>query len=387
MAGMTDTLQSLDVIKTLVGFDTTSFRSNLDLIAFIADRLGGIGATVRLTRDDSQAKANLFATLGPAHLPGIVLSGHTDVVPATADDWTSPPFQATVRDDKVFGRGTADMKSFIAVCLALAPDFAAAPLRMPVHFAFSYDEEIGCIGVRRLIDDMAHLAVRPRLCIVGEPTEMKVIVGHKGKKSVTCAVHGKDGHSAMNHKGVNAVEIAAEMVSHIRALQRRIQTEGPFEDGYDPPYTTLHTGTIHGGIALNIIPAECRFEFEIRNLPDHDPHGLMEDIRRHAQSLLPDMWRVDPATNIHLTETNTTPGLSAQGNDLATELACRLSGNNDTAKVSFTTEAGLFGQAGIPAVVCGPGNIAQAHRPDEFISFDQIRRCESFLGDLIKQMC
>ena len=374
------------MIRNLVEFDTTSANSNLELIQFIAEHLEHLGATTRLTRNADGTKANIFATFGPAHLPGIVLSGHTDVVPANGQDWQSDPFIASLRDDRLYGRGTADMKSFIAIVLAMAPHFAAAPLRQPLHLAFSYDEEVGCLGVRSLIEDLSNLPVKPALCIVGEPTEMGVIVGHKGKKSVTCTVHGKEGHSALNHKGVNAVEIAADLVSKIRSIQKRIRQDGPFEDGYDPPYTTVHTGVMHGGTALNIIPRQCQFEFEIRNLPSHDPETIMAELRGHAQDLVPDMLAVDMATGIMFDERNTTVGLSVSEDSEPAKLACHLTGHNHTSKVAFTTEAGLFAAAGIPAVVCGPGSISQAHRPDEFITLDQVAKCERFMHDLLRRM-
>lgn len=374
------------MIERLISFDTTSYKTNAQLIQFAADTLSRLGADIRLTYDDTKEKANLFATIGPSHTPGIVLSGHTDVVPVDGQDWSSDPFRLLRRDDKLYGRGTADMKSFIAICLALAPEFAAADLALPIHFAFSYDEEIGCIGVRRLIQDINGLDVKPRLCVVGEPTEMKVIVGHKGKKNVLCHVHGKESHSALNHRGVNAVEIAAEMVVFLRRLQKRIRNEGPFDQGYEPPYTTIHTGVIQGGTALNIVPAQCSFEFEFRNLPDHDPETLMAELRGFAQDLVPEMLAVDGAAGIMFDEYNTTAGLLTDDNNEAAALARQLSGNNDTAKVAFATEAGLFNQAGIPTVVCGPGNIAQAHRPDEFITLDQVAQGEAFVRRLLARM-
>lgn len=278
------------------------------------------------------------------------------------------------------------MKSFIALCLALAPEFASRPLSMPVHFAFSYDEEVGCIGVRRLLEDISGLAIRPKLCIVGEPTEMRVVIGHKGKKNVRCQVHGKEGHSALNHLGCNAVEIAADMVSFLRAMQRRIREKGPFDPGYEPPYTTIHTGVISGGRALNIIPSRCDFEFEFRNLPNHDVEDLMAELRSFAQSLMPEMLAVDEGCGIMFDEYNTTAGLNTDAEDEAALLATQLSGNNDVGKVSFTTEAGLFHSAGIPTVVCGPGSIRQAHKPDEFISLEQIAKGEAFLRRLLDYM-
>lgn len=374
------------MIERLIGFDTTSYKSNLHFIGFAADLLGSLGARIRLTYDDSQGKANLFATLGPDDRPGIVLSGHSDVVPVDGQEWSSDPFHVRHGENRLYGRGTADMKSFIALCLALAPDFASRRLDIPVHFAFSYDEELGCIGARRLIEDLGSLAIRPRLCIVGEPTEMKVIIGHKGKKSVRCQVHGKECHSALNHRGVNAVEIAAEMVAFLRRMQRRIRDDGPFDYGYDPPYTTVHTGVMTGGTALNIVPARCGFEFEFRNLPNHDVEDLMAELRAFAQALVPEMLEIDEASGIMFDEYNTTAGLDTGADDEAAVLARQLSGNNDTEKVSFTTEAGLFHDAGIPTVVCGPGSILQAHKPDEFITFDQIAQGEAFLRRLLDRM-
>ena len=328
----------------------------------------------------------MFATLGPEDRPGVVLSGHTDVVPVEGQDWSSDPFALSQRYGKLYGRGTADMKSFIAVCLALAPEFAARRLAMPIHFAFSYDEEVGCVGVRRLIGDLAQLPVAPRLCIVGEPTEMKAVIGHKGKKSVRCHVEGHECHSAMNDRGVNAVEIAAELVVRLRGLQRRIRNDGPFDLAYQPPYTTIHTGTIQGGTALNIVPKSCGFEFEIRNLPSHDPETLMAEMRGWAQDLVPEMLAVSSAAGITLDEHNSTAGLDMRPDDEAVRLVCALSGNNDTSKVAFTTEAGLFQRAGIPAVVCGPGSIMQAHKPDEFITLEQVAQCETFLRRLLNHM-
>lgn len=374
------------MIKLIIAFDTTSYKSNLSLINWMADYLDGLGASVRFTYDDVREKANLFATIGPEDRRGIILSGHTDVVPVDGQDWSSDPFTAELRGDRLFGRGTADMKGFIGAALALAPAVAARRLEMPLHFAFSYDEEIGCVGVRRLIADLANLPVTPRLCIVGEPTEMRVVVGHKGKKSVRCHVHGKECHSALNHQGVNAVEVAAELVTFLRSLQRRIRATGPFDSGYDPPYTTIHTGTIAGGTALNIVPRDCSFEFEVRNLPDHDAEALMAEVRGFAQDLVPEMLAVDSSTGIMFHEHNTTVGLVARDDDEAARLACELTGDKGTAKVSFTTEAGLFQQAGMAAVVCGPGSIAQAHKPDEFITLDQVAQCEGLLSRLLDRI-
>lgn len=372
------------MIERLVAFDTTSALSNLALIDFAVSVLEPLGARIRLT--GGAGKANMFASIGPEDRPGIVLSGHTDTVPAEPSEWRSNPFILDERDGRLHGRGTADMKSFLAVCLALAPEFASHPLAGPIHFAFSHDEEVGCMGVRSLIEDLGALSVQPRLCIVGEPTEMRVIIGHKGKKNVRCHVHGSECHSAYNHRGVNAVEVAAEIVTHLARMQKRIRTNGPFEDGYDPPYTTIHTGLIRGGTALNIVPRECWFEFEFRNLPGHDPESLMAELRAFAQTLVPEMLAVAPEAGFTFNDLNTTAGLVADSESVAARLACRLSGANDTGKVSFTTEAGLFQEAGIPAVICGPGSIMQAHKPDEFITLEQVAACEDFLRRLLKSM-
>lgn len=373
-------------IEHLVRFDTTSYKSNLQFVDYACEVLKTTGARISFTYDDSRKKANLLASIGPDDRPGIVLSGHSDVVPVEGQEWSSDPFTVRHGQDRLYGRGTADMKGFIGLCLALAPRFAARTLQFPVHFAFSYDEEIGCIGARRLIEDLSGLAVRPRLCIVGEPTEMKVIIGHKGKKNVRCEVHGKECHSALNHRGVNAVEVAAELVTFLRRMQRRIRETGPFDPGYDPPYTTIHTGVIEGGTALNIVPAYCDFEFELRNLPSHDVEGLMAEVRAFAQSLIPEMLEIDTASGIMFDESNTTPGLDTAEEDEAAVLARQLSGNNDTSKVAFTTEAGLFHNAGISTVVCGPGSIQQAHKPDEFITLDQLAQGEAFLLRLLERM-
>ncbi|MBI5163326.1 MAG: acetylornithine deacetylase, partial [Magnetospirillum sp.] len=303
------------MLGRLIAFDTTSYKSNVELIAFADDILQQAGAVTRLTWDDTREKANLFATIGPVERPGILLSGHTDVVPVEGQEWSSDPFVAVERDGRIYGRGAADMKGFLAACLAMAPEAGRRRLSAPLHFAFSYDEEIGCVGVRRLIDDLPSLPVQPRLCIVGEPTGMRVVVGHKGKKSVRCQVHGKECHSALNHRGVNAVEVAAEIVAFLRGLQRRIRQHGPFDAGYDPPYTTIHTGLIAGGTALNIVPRRCNFEFEFRNLPQHDAEALMAEVRGFAQDLVPEMLAVDDATGILFDEYNTTVGLLPGGDD------------------------------------------------------------------------
>jgi acetylornithine deacetylase len=384
---MTVNAELIAAVARLVAFDSTSRRSNLDLIGYLRDRLQSIGAVCHLTYDDGGTKANLYATLGPQDRPGILLSGHTDVVPVDGQNWSSDPFSLTERQGKLFGRGTADMKSFIALAVALAPDYVARGLHTPLHFAFSYDEELGCIGVRRLIEDLAHVPIKPRLCVVGEPTGMSVVAGHKSKRSFLCQVHGRECHSALA-EGVNAVEAAAEMVSYIKGMQRRIRKEGPFDPAYDPPYSTLHTGIIEGGRALNIVPAFCQFEFEIRALPHIDADGLTREITEFAANILePEMKAVDPASGFHFTVTTDTDGFDLNDDDDAVRLVTALTGDNRTGRVSFGTEAGLFNRAGIPTVVCGPGFIEQAHKPDEFIALDQLAKGEQFLRRLMAGLC
>ena len=374
----------LDMIRKLVAFDTTSRDSNLKLIAFAHEHLASYGVDSELVFDKDKRKANLFATLGPEDTPGILLSGHSDVVPVDGQDWHSDPFRATEKDGKIYARGSSDMKSFIAVALAMVPDFLGAGLKTPIHLGLTYDEEVGCLGVRPLIAALKKRKVRPRLCIIGEPTMMVPVTANKGKSSYACRVRGHEAHSSLTGAGVNAVEFAAELVTRLRAMARRKRETGPFDRAFDPPYTTVHTGVIQGGTALNIVPRDCRFEFEFRNLPDEDPKALLTEIQDYAKSLLPEMQAVAPEAAIGFDEVNVTPALSAAPDSEVTQLARALSGANDTGKVSFTTEGGLYQESGIPTVICGPGSIEQAHKPDEFIALDQVASCEAFMRRLIE---
>jgi acetylornithine deacetylase len=374
-------IDSVEMVRRLVGFDTTSRGSNLALIEFVRDYLDSHAVASELVFDETGNKANLYAKLGPAGIGGIMLSGHTDVVPVDGQDWHSDPFTLLAKDGRLFGRGTADMKSFIAVVLALLPNLAARPLRIPVHLAFSYDEEVGCRGARRLIAAIADRPDRPRLCIVGEPTMMRPVTGHKGKRSFRCRVHGFESHSALAHLGVNAIEAAAELVAMLKAMARRRRDTGPFDPEYTPPYTTIQTGVIHGGTALNIVPKDCTFDFEFRLLPGDDPDAGIGELRDFAENrLLPEMRAIRAEAAIEFEELSAFPGLDTADNAEITRLVASLTGANGTAKVSFGTEGGLFQQAGIPTVVCGPGSIEQAHKPDEFIDLDQIAECERFIG-------
>jgi len=380
---MASEIRSRDMIERLIGFDTTSRNSNLELIEFVRDYLSGFGIDGRLTFDDDKRKANFYATIGPDDRPGVMLSGHTDVVPVDGQAWDSEPFSLTERDGRLYGRGTCDMKSFLAVALSYVPQMVARPLRTPIHLAFSYDEEVGCIGVHRLIRDFENLAVKPVACIVGEPTDMRVITAHKGKCSYTCHVRGHECHSSMIHIGVNAVEIAAEIVAHLRAMARRFREQGPHDADYDPPYTSVHTGTIRGGTALNIVPKDCSFEFEWRHLPEHDSDEIFAEVQRLADSLLPEMHVVAPDTGIGFTELSAIIGLETDPTAEVVALVKALTGANATSKVSFGTEAGAFQRAEVPTVVCGPGSIEQAHKPNEFVSLEQVRLCEAFMERLL----
>ena len=387
---MTDgNIASLEWIRTLIGFDTTSRDSNLDLIRHVQGYLADLGVESALTFDDTKQKANLYATLGPTDRPGILLSGHTDVVPVDGQDWDSDPFTIVRKNGKLYGRGTCDMKSFIAVCLAFAPKFLERGLETPIHFAFSYDEEVGCIGVRRLIDMVNGLGVKPRMCIVGEPTDMRVTIGHKGKRSYRAKVRGREAHSSLAPSGVNAVEYAAEAVAYLKGMARRIQAEGPFDDEYDVPHTTVHTGVIHGGTALNIVPKDCLFDFEFRYLPAHGYENYFSEIDTYIRETLePQMQAIDPGTGFAIEELSSIPGLNMDAGDEVVTFAKSLAGRNDHGKVAFGTEAGLFQQdAGIPTVVCGPGSVDQAHKPNEFVSIDQVQKCEAFMTKLMDHVC
>lgn len=379
--------ETLAIIERLIGFDTTSRDSNLGLIEWARDYLKDYGIESRLTYDAGGNKANLFATVQKGAKPGIVLSGHTDVVPVDGQNWASDPFKATLIEDKLYGRGACDMKSYLAVILAMAPRFAAANLKAPIHFALSYDEEVGCIGARRLLDDLARNDIRPAGAVIGEPTGMQPVIAHKGKRSYQCCVHGKEAHSALTPQGVNAIEYAARIISYIRHMAERMQACEPRDYGFDVPFTTLQTGVIAGGTAGNIVPRECKFQFEFRYLPGADPEALEREIKDYAESvILPEMRRTDPATGISFETKAEIPGLNTTEEAQLTRLAQDLSRNKSAAKVAYATEGGLFQRAGIPAIICGPGSIAQAHKPDEYVTLEQVALCESFMERLLEQM-
>lgn len=379
------------LLRTLVAFDTTSRESNLALIDWVREYLAAHGVASMLTFDDERRKANLFATL-PAHdgnatHGGVVLSGHTDVVPVDGQPWTTNPFEATRVGERVHGRGVADMKSFCATALAFVPEFLRRGLAHPLHLALSYDEEVGCIGVHRLLDDLGRRGLRPAGAIVGEPTGMKLVVAHKGKRSWRCRVRGFEAHSSLTPHGVNAVQIACEIVTYLTSMARAFHDQGPFDPAYDVPYTTVHTGVIRGGTALNIVPRDCSFDFEVRHLPADDPDTLFVEVRDYSGRFLPAMRRVAPDANIEFDVLSATPGFDAGGDSAIAALGRFCLGDDRHGKVSFGSEAALFDRAGIPAIVCGPGHIAQAHQPNEWVTIEQLARCEAFLRRLADRVC
>ena len=379
----------LQLIEKLISYDTTSRNSNLDIIKFIEDYLAGHGVKSTLVYNEGEGKANLYATLGDQTKSGIMLSGHTDVVPVDGQDWDTDPFKVIQKDGKLFGRGTSDMKSFIALVLAYVPKFLERGLDTPIHLAFSYDEEIGCIGVRRMIDMINTLPVKPRMAIVGEPTSMGVIVGHKGKRSYKAHIRGLETHSSLAPQGVNAIEYAAEMIAHLKSMARRITEHGPHDELYDVSHTTVHTGVINGGTALNIVPKDCHFEFEFRYVGDDDPDAIEAEIREFAaQSLEPHMRKISRDTGIDITCSNDMPGLELNADEEVVTFVKALAGKNDHSKVAFGTEAGLFHtRAGVPTVVCGPGSIEQAHKPNEFIELSQLDEATIFMDRLMDKVC
>ena len=384
-------LACLELIRTLVGFDTTSRDSNLALIHWVRDYLAGHGVDSQLTFDDRGQKANLFATLpagdGNVTTGGIVISGHSDVVPVDGQPWNSNPFEATLIDDKLYGRGVTDMKSFCAIGLAFVPEFMRRGLKRPVHYALSYDEELGCVGVRRLIEDIVKRGVKPSGCVVGEPTGMQLVIAHKGKKGYRCRVRGHEAHSSLTPIGVNAVQVACEIVAFLTQMARRFRERGSFDAAYDVPYTTVHTGVIRGGTALNIVPRDCHFDFEFRHLPFDDPDELLADVKRFAATLLPEMHAVDHETYIEFDHISTLPGFDVHGASEIAELGRACAGTQEFGKVSFGSEAALFHNANMPAIICGPGHIAQAHQPNEWISLEQLSLCEAFMRRLADHVC
>ncbi len=393
-------LSALPLIEQWVSFASVSRDSNLPLIDWTEAHLRALGVTdMRRTYDDSGKKCNLWVTL-PAHdgeskVGGLVLSGHTDVVPVDGQPWDTDPFTVVHKDGRLYGRGVTDMKSFGATALMMVPELMRRKLKRPVHLAFSYDEEVGCIGVRRLIADMAAQGYKPAGCVVGEPTGMQVVIAHKGKHAYRTTVRGFEAHSSLTPLGVNAVEIACEFVAHLKRMHRELVAQGPFDPVYDVPHTTIHTGVIHGGTALNIIPRDCEVLWEIRHHHLDTPEALFARAKAFADSLVPAMQAVAPDTGIAHELRSVLPGFATAPDSEIAKLCFDCAGR-DTAqgvdamaagKVSFGTEAALFHQARVPTIVCGPGHIAQAHQPNEWIAIDQLAWCERFMRRVADHVC
>ena len=381
---MTDTQRSIEILEALVGFDTTSRNSNLPLIDWVEGYLGRCGVAYERIPDQAGVKANIWATIGPADKPGYILSGHSDVVPVDGQSWASDPFRLSRRDGRLYGRGATDMKGFVACCLAAVPDMTARRLERPIHLAISYDEEVGCIGVRDIIARIERSAVKPAGCFVGEPSLMQVIVAHKSKRSLRVTVHGHTAHSSLAPQGVNAVEYAARLIVKIRDISERLAAKGPRDPLYDVPFTTGHTGTVNGGTALNIVPESCTFEFEFRSIGDDDVNALVDEVISYGRSTPePAMKAVAPETGITFDNRSGFPGLDTPANADVVALAKQLMGTRDHGKVAYGTEAGRFSAAGIQSVVIGPGSIDQAHKADEFIAESEMAKCVGFIDQLI----
>ncbi|HUJ04379.1 MAG TPA: acetylornithine deacetylase [Rhizomicrobium sp.] len=378
-------LSALDLTKSLIAFDTTSRGSNLALIDFAQELLEKFGARCRRSFDKSSRKANLFATIGPDTGGGYVLSGHTDVVPVDGQDWSSDPFEPEVRGDRLYGRGACDMKGFVGTALAMAREIGEARLKRPIHFALSYDEEVGCRGAPRLLDDLKKAEIKPALAIVGEPTSMRVVGAHKGGTGLVTRCHGKEGHSSAPHKGASAVMLAGEFVAGIDRVGRMLRSDS--DSRFDPPYTTLQANVIRGGTALNILAREAVINWECRTLPGRDPRDVAQRMEEYAANHILPRYAHAPEADIETKIVSSYPGLALDADSPAVALARELSGANHVETVAYGTEAGLFQAAGIPAVVCGPGSIDQAHKPDEFVELAQLAACEVFLRKLVARAC
>ena len=380
--------RSIKILKDLISFDTTSYKSNLELIKYIEKYLDNYNIKSQLIYDATGKKANLYATIGSNKYEGIMLSGHTDVVPAISNNWNSDPFNLTEKNNKLYGRGTADMKSFIALVLSRVPKMINSILSKSIHLAFSYDEEVGCVGVHRLIELLENTTFRPSLCLVGEPTNMEVVIGHKGKCGHEVEITGLACHSGQAPLGVNAINYASRLISFISDIANEKEKVGPFDYDYEIPYTTLHTGVISGGTVVNIVPELCNFEFEIRYLKEENPKDLIKKIKAYANEyLIPEMNKISQNTGINFKEKVSYPGLSIDKNSEIVKFIKKLLDEDKHKKVIFGTEAGLFQEKlKIPTVVCGPGSIDQAHKSNEYITYNQIRKGGNFIDSLISSL-
>ena len=378
-------IHTKQLLSQLLAFDTTSRESNLALIDFISGYLQRLGIESTIIFNQDKTKANLYARLGPEDDGGVMLSGHTDVVPVDGQDWSVDPFQLSEYDGNYYGRGSADMKGFIACVLAAVPAFQKITLRMPLYLAFSYDEEVGCLGVRSLIEHLKASPQKPAMCIIGEPTEMKPVYGHKGKVAMRCKVHGHACHSAYAPEGVNAIEYAAKVINKITELAEPLKAHQ--DDRFDPPYSTLQTGVIQGGAALNIVPESCQFDFEMRYLPEANANNTFTTLKDYAQrELIPQMQSVHSEANIQFESLAAYPPLLTDPQSEFAQWLADWSGTKSFETVAFGTEGGLFDEAGVATLVCGPGSMEQGHKPDEFVSIEQLGKCTKMLGNLREWM-
>jgi acetylornithine deacetylase len=371
-----------EILETLIRFDTVSARSNMALIQWVRDYLLRHGIESTVVPNDEGTKANLYATLGPKRAGGVVLSGHTDVVPVEGQAWSSEPFHMTRRDGRLYGRGTADMKGFIACALAAVPDFLAAKLATPIHLAFSYDEEVGCIGVPHLLARLARDLPKPAAAIIGEPTMMRVVTGHKGLAAWRTIFTGVEAHSSRIEEAVSAIFAASTFIEYLKSVATELR-DGTKDPAFEPPFTTINVGKITGGQAINIVPGQCTIDWEFRPLPSADWEALGARIRAYVEGeLRPALKKKHPGADVELIQLAGGPGLMPEPNSIAEALARKLTGANRSGTVAYGTEAGLFQRSGISSVVCGPGDIEQAHKPDEFVAVDQLAQCAAFLAKL-----
>jgi acetylornithine deacetylase len=378
---------STTYLEKLIAFPTVSRDSNLELIAYVQGVLKNLGVVSTLVHNEEGTKANLWATIGPADVAGVALSAHTDVVPVTGQKWSSDPFALTKRGGNLYGRGSADMKGFIACCLAMAENAVTRKLKTPIHFAFSYDEEIGCIGVRRLLDMLKTLPIRPRFCIVGEPTMLQVVTAHKGKLGYRVTAHGLEAHSSLAPIGVNAIYMACDLIAEIRRIQADLAEHGARDGDYEVAYTTLHVGKMLGGEVMNIVPNHASFDFEIRYLPQDDGVAIAARIKEAAEKVAAGFRGVFADARFTFMDLQSYPAMDTPVDSEVVNFVRALTGGNSTGKITFGTEGGLFQkELGIPAVVCGPGNIAVAHKPDEYVSEAQMVLCDEMLGRLVERV-
>lgn len=378
-------MNTLAILERLVAFPTLSRTSNQALIDFVQGLLHGAGVETMLVESADGTRANLFATIGPADHGGVLLSGHTDVVPVEGQAWTKDPFSLSIEAGRAYGRGTADMKGFLASAIAVALRASGRKLRTPLHLALSYDEEIGCVGVRGLLETLAGRTPRPMACIVGEPTGMRIATGHKGKLALTACCVGQAAHSALAPTGLNALHLGADFLALLRREQERLAKSGARDAAYDVPFSTIHAGCMHGGQALNIVPDRCDIDFEIRNIASDDPQAILARLFDGAEAIVAPLRASFPMAAITIDEVNAYPGLdTADQADIVRLLRQITADDGPTCKVAFGTEAGLFhGQLGIPSVVCGPGHMAQGHKPDEYIAIEQLAACDQMLDRLL----